>query len=66
MKLFQCAVLLHPNEQGKKMGHETKILVEPCFILARDQHTAMFKAFNMIPEENRQVLDCIEVAVRPF
>lgn len=66
MKLFQYAVLLHPTEAEKRGGKETIVLIPITAILARDQNTAMLKAFKSIDPQYSEMYDRIEVAVRPF
>jgi len=66
MRLFQYAVLWHPNEAEHKEGKKSKILVEPTIILATDQNGAQLTAAMDIPQEYKTSLDQIEIALRPF
>jgi hypothetical protein len=69
-KLFEYAILHHhmptraESEQGKKP--ESKILVQPQRMLARDEREAMLTVAREIPSEYLDRLDEIEVVIRPF
>jgi hypothetical protein len=67
LKLFQIAVLFHPNEKDKdKDGTKTKLIVEPRTILALDTQAAGFQAIRAIEEQYAEKSDQVEVVVRPF
>ena len=65
-KLFQFAILFHPNENEMKEGKKSEVLVEPKTILATDQAAALLAAARQIPESHDSKLDQIEIAMRPF
>ena len=66
-KLFQYAILWHPNEkQVKDEGLKSKVLVEPKTIMAADQNGALMAAAMDIPADKKSELDQIEIAMRPF
>lgn len=66
-KLFQYAILWHPTEkQIKDEGAKSKVLVDLKTILASDQNTALMTASMDIPQDKRDQLDQIEIALKPF
>lgn len=65
--LFQYAILWHPTEkQVKEEGAKAKVLVELTTILASDQQSVMMTAAMNIPNEYKEQLDQIDIAIRPF
>lgn len=60
--LFEFAILLHPSSEIDK----TILLVFPTPYLAADYKTAALYASTQIPKEYIEVLDRVEVLVRPF
>ena len=66
-KIFQYAVLWHPTEkQEKEDGAKSKVLIEPKTILSLDQASATMAAAMSIPNEYKEQLEQIEIAIRPF
>lgn len=66
-KLFQYAIIWHPNEkQVKEDGAKSIVLVPIKTILSIDVNSAGMEAAMDIPAEKRNELDQIEIAVRPF
>ena len=66
-KLFQYAILWHPTEkQVKEDGLKSKVVVELKTILSSDQSSAQMAAAMDVPAEYRDVLDQVEIAIRPF
>jgi hypothetical protein len=66
-KLFQYAVLWHPTEkQMKEEGLKSKLIVNLKTILASDQSSANMAAAMDVPNEYRETLDQVEIAIRPF
>lgn len=69
-KLYQFAILYHGRmtkaieEEGKEP--ESRILVEPRTILAKDDKEALIVAARQVPEEYLQKLSQVEIAIRPF
>jgi len=66
MKIFQFAIIWHPNEEQKKTGERSKILAGIRTVLAVDQNSALLLAGRELPEEYLNQLEQIEIAVRPF
>ena len=66
LKLFQTAILFHPNEEELKNGVNTKMVKEPTFVLAKDDKSAAMKANLEIPAEYHEKLDQIEILVVNF
>lgn len=66
-KLFQYAILWHPTEkQIKEEGLKSKLIVDLKTILASDQSSANMAAAMDVPNEYRETLDQVEIAIRPF
>jgi len=65
-KLFQYAVIWHPNDAQLKEGQKSKILVNLDTLLANDQNAAFLAAARKIPETYSESLDQVEIAIRPF
>ena len=65
-KLFQYAILWHPNKDEEKAGKKTKLVVEPQTILAPSQQVAQMIAIKSIPDEYAEHFDQIDIALRPF
>lgn len=65
-KLFQYAVIWHPNEKEVKDGLTSKMLVELSTVLAKDQNELTMRAAMSIPNEYKEQLSQIEIVVRPF
>jgi len=63
VKLFQYAIILHPE---KKSSDKSKLIVGLKDVLAKDQAQASIMAARDIPEEHLENLDRIEVLIRPF
>lgn len=66
MKLFQYALVWHPNELERKDGKKDKILVANETVLAQDSNGALMLAARAIPETYLPSLEQVEVVVRPF
>ncbi|MHC5012124.1 MAG: hypothetical protein ACYTG6_14450 [Planctomycetota bacterium] len=66
MKLYEFAILYIPDAKAKKDGERPKILVEPQYVLAPDDHSAGLLAGRQIPEAFLDRLDQVQVPVRPF
>jgi hypothetical protein len=65
-RLFQYAVIWHPTEKEKSDGKKAKIITDMTTVLAVDQQSVMMSAAVTIPEEYKDQLDQVEIAVRPF
>lgn len=66
MKLFQYAILWHPNKKELEDGLKSKVLVPINTILGIDPTKVAMMAAMEIPAEYKTVLDQIEVVIRPF
>jgi hypothetical protein len=66
LRLFQTAILFHPNEEEIKNGKNTEIVQVPTTVLAKDEKSAAMKANLAIPEKYHEQLDQIEVIVVNF
>jgi hypothetical protein len=66
-QLFQYAVIFNPTEkQVKEEGLESKVVVELQTVLAKDQNEVSMRAAMSIPEDYKDKLSQIQIAVRPF
>lgn len=65
-KLFQYAILWHPTEKEIKDGLKSKVIVNLKTVLSVDQNSASMVAAMDIPVEYKEVLDQVEIAIRPF
>lgn len=66
MKLYQFAILWHPNEEEKKEGKKSKIVTPIQTVLSENDKSAMLLAGRLIPEDYLVSIDQLEVALRPF
>jgi hypothetical protein len=68
LRLFQYAVILHKKaKKGEKeefVGAE--LIVEPKYIMAKNEKEVVFKATREVPEEKASDPDNVEIIVRPF
>lgn len=67
LKLFEYAVLLHPeaDKDGKDIG-KTILLKEPTRLLAKDEKQVGMLAAREVPAEHLEHLEQVEIVVRPF
>lgn len=66
-KLFQYAVLYHKVvDNGSKESVKTEVIVEPSNLLAADEKVALLQIAKKIPDEYQDVLQDVEILVRPF
>lgn len=67
MKLFEYAMLLHPevDRDGKTEG-KTEVLKHPSTLLAQDEKQVGMLAAREIPDKHIDHLDRVEIIVRPF
>jgi len=66
LKLFQYAILWHPTQAQAEKGEKSKVICPLNTLLAADQNSANMSAVMTIPEEYKDQLDQVEVALRPF
>lgn len=65
-KLFEYAILWHPNDKQEEEGQKSKILAPPTHFLASSEKAASMTAATKIPNGYEEDLDQIEIIVRPF
>ena len=65
-KLFTYAVLHHPKKKKDQDREPSSIIIEPRNILANDDKQAGIKIARELPEKYLDVLDEVEILVRPF
>lgn len=67
-QLFQYSVLLHEYEEkdGNKVYKDSKIIVEPKYVLAKSEKDVLFKVTREVPEEFSSDPDNIEILIRNF
>lgn len=67
LKLFEYAVLLHPetDKDGKLIG-KTTLVKDPTTLLAKDEQQVGILAAREIPTEHVEHLERVEIVVRPF
>jgi len=67
-KLYQYAVLFHEHENSEKgkVYKDTKILVEPKFILAASEKEVIFKATREIDDAYAENSDDVQILIRNF
>ncbi len=66
MKLYQFAAIWNPNEEQKKNGERSKLIIEPKTIIAPDDKSAALIAGRDIPEAFLNQLEQVDLAIRPF
>lgn len=65
-RLFEYALIWHPNKEQSKDGQRSKIVLEPKLVLGADDKSVGMKAIKAIPAEYDEQLEQIEVVVKPF
>lgn len=63
LKLFEYAVLLHPEKEN---SGKTKLLKTKSMVLAKDDKQVAILVAREIPAEHLDHLDRVEIIVRPF
>lgn len=69
MKLYEYAVILNEKrDKDDEVTDDSRIVVKPTAVLAKDDAQAQLLAARSIPEEfvNSKQLDRLIVVVRPF
>ncbi len=66
LTLFQYAIIWHPTEKQFKEGQKSTLLVEPTTILSKNEQSVLMAASMQIPQDRKDELDQIDIAVRPF
>jgi len=65
-KLFNFAIIWHPDEKQSKEGEKSIIIKEPTLVLALNQHQVLVQAAMEIPNKYKDQLDQVEIVTRPF
>ncbi len=68
-QLFQYAVLLDEfttNEKGEKVYKDTRVIIEPKNILAKETKEVLFKVTREIKEEDAKDPDNVRIVVKGF
>ena len=68
-KLFQYSVILHEYEITEKDGKkyvDSKLIIEPKFVLSKSEKDLVFKITREIPEEFAEDPDNVQILVRAF
>ena len=68
-KLFQYAVIFHEyetNESGVKTYKDSKLIIEPKFVMAESEKELIFKATREISDEYAKFPDNVEILIRNF
>lgn len=72
LQLFQYAVILHKKKETKGSEvlvdniEDSKIIIEPTWVLAKDAKSVAFKATRSIKETDATDPEMIEIQVRNF
>lgn len=69
-KLFQYAVLYHPNPTKEQADRgespKSEVVIEPTTILALNEQQASTMVARAIPEEHIGHVDQLDIVIRPF
>lgn len=67
-KLFQYSVLFHKYSviEGKKEYVDSEIIIEPTFILAKNEKDVQFLATRKIDEQYAKDPDNVEILIKNF
>ena len=67
LSLFTYHVILHPEEvkEGEKQ-EDSKLIIKPTTVLAKDEQSLAFKVTREIPEEYVEKFERIEIGIAPF
>ncbi len=65
-RLYQFAVIKHPTQADRDKGVSSVLVVEPTYILASNEQSAVMRATLAISTAEMKNADRLEVAVRPF
>ena len=67
VKLYEYAVILdEKRNKDDEITDDSRIVVEPTTVLAKNDEQAQLLAARSIPEEHLPKLDRLQVVVRPF
>lgn len=69
-KLFEYAVIYRPKVVKDALGNETQgpdeLVVTPTYVLSKSDNEVAMKAARAIPDKFVELLDQVEIVVRPF
>lgn len=65
-RIFQYAILWHPNEKEVEEGMVSKFLSKLQTVLASDHNSLTIRAAMEIPHEYKDKLSQVEIVIRPF
>ena len=69
-RIFEYAVLYHPEEKrdkdGNVMRERSELLVDVTRVLASDEKEVATRAARALDEQYLDKLDLVEIVVRPF
>jgi hypothetical protein len=67
-QLFECVVMFDKYEETEKgsVYKDTQIVIQPKFVLAKDEKEVLFKMTREIPEEFATSPDNVRIYVRNF
>lgn len=65
-RMFECAIVWHPNLRQEEAGAASKIVVPPVALLAKDEASAQMLVGRKIPGDSDLEENQMEVLVRPF
>ena len=67
MKLYEYAVILdEKRNKDDEITEDSRIVVEPSTVLAKNDEQAQMLAARSIPDEHMKKIDRLVVVVRPF
>lgn len=67
LKLFQVAVLWHPNlSDDEEKNKDSELLIEPYFALEKDEKILAYKVVRKLDEKYIDQMEQIEIMIRPF
>lgn len=65
-KLFEYAVIYHPNNKEEKNGKKAHVVLDPSTIMATNESVATMQVIKKIPKEYDDRMEQLEIAIRPF
>lgn len=63
LQLFEVAAILHPEEKGKG---DSELILKPKWKMAKSDKIAAQLVVRSLDEKYEQMLDRIDILVRPF
>lgn len=67
-RLFKYAVLFHEYEmtEGKRVYKDSKLIIEPTNIVAKDDKEIAFKVTRLIPDQYAEHPEDVEILITNF